>query len=55
MIFEWEKDKDRISRFMKIPSAKKLEWLGQINNFLAKFSTRETRAIRDLMRKRIKH
>ncbi len=50
MIFKWESEEERLLRFMKIPPKKKLEWLRQMNEFMAKFSSKRTRSIRQKLR-----
>jgi hypothetical protein len=50
MIFKWETEEERISRFMKIPPRKKLEWLFQMHNFIAKFSPKYREAFRRKLR-----
>ncbi len=52
MIFEWESDEARLSRYMKIPAKKKLEWLYQMNEFVNKFSSKKQQKIRQRLRKR---
>jgi len=37
MIFNWETDRERLLRFMKISPQKKLEWLLEMNKFALKF------------------
>ncbi len=46
MIFEWETEEERLSRFMKIPPKKKLEWLRQMHEFMVKGSSKRTKMIR---------
>jgi len=46
MMFQWESEKERLSRFMKIPAKKKLEWLYEMKEFLWKFSTPRQRKLR---------
>lgn len=43
MIFKWESDKQRLSRFMVISPKKKLEWLQQMHNFISKALTKKQR------------
>ena len=50
MIFEWETDKERLLKFMKIPPKEKMIWLLQMNIFLHKASSKRTRAIRQKLR-----
>jgi hypothetical protein len=50
MIFEWDTEEERISRFMNISPKKKLEWLFQTQDFLAKFSPRKRMAFRRKLR-----
>lgn len=50
MIFRWESERERLLKFMKIPAKKKLEWLRQMNEFTAKFSSKRTLAIRQKLR-----
>ncbi len=53
MIFEWETDEERVSRFMKIAPVKKMEWLRKMQEFTLKTSSRRLLAIRwQLRRKR---
>lgn len=51
MIFKWEKEEERLLRFMKIPPKKKLEWLRQMNEFIVKCSSKRTKLIRWKLRK----
>jgi len=51
MIFEWETEEERLLRFLKIPPKKKLEWLRQMNEFVAKCSSRRRKLIRRELRK----
>jgi hypothetical protein len=51
MIYKWETDEERLTRFMKISPKKKMEWLRQMNEFVHKTSTKHTRAIRQKLRK----
>lgn len=51
MIFEWESDKARLLRHMKIPAKKKLEWLYQMNEFVNKFSSKKQQKIRQRLRR----
>jgi hypothetical protein len=46
MIFKWETEEERLSRFMKIPPKKKLEWLRQMHEFILKSSSKQTKQIR---------
>ena len=50
MIFEWESEEERLLRFMKIPPKKKLEWLREINEFIAKCSSKRSKLIRRKLR-----
>jgi len=50
MNFEWEPEKERLLRFMKIPPKKKMEWLRQMNEFVAKYSSKEANLIRQKLR-----
>jgi len=52
MIFRWENEKERLSRFMKIPPKKKLEWLRQMNEFINKFSSKRSKSIRQKLREK---
>ncbi len=51
MIFKWENEKERLLRFMKISPKKKLEWLRQMNEFLAKYTPKSHRTIRQKLKK----
>ena len=46
MIYKWETETERISRFMRISPIKKMEWLREMNEFFGKVSNKKTRAIR---------
>lgn len=50
MIFSWEREEERLLRFMRIPAKKKLEWLYQMNKFLCRASTKKQRDIRRKLR-----
>ncbi|MBU2541329.1 MAG: hypothetical protein KJ593_05455 [Candidatus Omnitrophica bacterium] len=50
MIFKWESEKMRLLRFMKISPKKKLEWLRQMNEFFAKYSSRLSKSTRQHLR-----
>ena len=50
MKFKNESEKKRILSLMKIHPAKKLEWLRQMNEFVAKFSSKKTIKIRHKLR-----
>jgi hypothetical protein len=50
MIFEWETEEERLSRFMKIPPKKKLEWLREMHEFMVKCSSKRTKSIRRKLR-----
>lgn len=50
MIFKWESDEERLLRFMKISPKKKLEWLRQMNDFLARCSSKRQIKIRQKLR-----
>ena len=43
MITNWESKKERLSRFMKIPAKKKLEWLQAMHEFSLRFYSQETK------------
>ena len=51
MIFEWETERERLLRFIKIPPKKKLEWLHQMNEFIVKASSKRDKLIRLKLRK----
>ncbi len=50
MIYKWETDEKRLTRFMKISPKKKMEWLREMNETLLKVSTKRTKAIRQKLR-----
>lgn len=52
MIFKWESQRERLLRFMKISPKKKLEWLREINEFTAKYSSKRSNLIRRKLRTR---
>lgn len=45
MIFKWESEKERRLRFISVTPKKKLEWLRQMQSFLAKAMTKKQRHI----------
>jgi len=51
MIFEWETEKERLLKFIKIPPKKKLEWLHQMNELIVKASSKRDKLIRWKLRK----
>ena len=51
MIFRWESENERLLRFMKITPKKKLEWLRQMNEFIAKYSPKRSKAIKERIRR----
>lgn len=51
MIFKWEKEEERLLKFMRIPPKKKLEWLFQMNEFLHRFSSKKQERIRQELRR----
>jgi len=50
MIFSWEREEEKLLRFMRIPAKKKLEWLYQMNRFLCKALTKKQKDIRQRLR-----
>jgi hypothetical protein len=50
-MLKWETEEERLTRLMKIPPKKKLEWLRRMNEFLAKCSLERTKSIRRELRK----
>ena len=50
IITKWETEEERLTRFMKIPAKKKLEWLYQINEFVNKFSSSSQKKLRQKLR-----
>jgi len=53
MTFEWETDRERLLRLMKIPPKKKLEWLRQMQELNAKHRPRFRRYLRSRLRKQL--
>ncbi|MFH1775952.1 MAG: hypothetical protein ABH952_00085 [Candidatus Omnitrophota bacterium] len=51
MIFKWETKKERLLKFIKISPKKKLEWLRQMNEFIAESSSKRNKLIRWKLRK----
>lgn len=51
MIFKWETEKERLLRLMRIPPQKKLEWLRQMNEFILKCSSKQTKLMRWKLRR----
>lgn len=51
MIFKWETKRERLLKFIKISPRKKLEWLHQMNEFIAKSSSKDDKIIRWKLRK----
>jgi len=50
MIFKWETEEERLSRFMKIPPKKKLEWLSKMHKIVLKSSSKRDKTIRRKLR-----
>ena len=50
MISGWETDEERLLRFVKIPPKEKMEWLYRMNEFINKYSSKQTAAIRRKIR-----
>ena len=51
MIFRWESEKEKLLRFIKMSPKKKLEWLREMNQFLYKYTPKQSKAIRQKLRK----
>lgn len=51
MITKWETEIERLKRHMEIPAKKKLEWLREMNEFLAKYTPKKAKAYRKKLRK----
>ena len=45
MKFGWESEEDKITRYMKVPPKKKLEWLQAMHNMLLAIASPERRKI----------
>ncbi len=45
MIYKWESEKQRLSKFMGIRPKKKLEWLRDMHDFLRKALTKRQRRV----------
>ena len=45
MIYDWETEEERLKRLMAIPPRKKLEWLRQMNELVAKSLPEEKKKI----------
>jgi hypothetical protein len=50
MIYKWESEEERLLRFMRISPKTKMEWLREMNDFIAKSSTERSRLIRRRLR-----
>jgi len=50
MKFRWETQEERLLRDMRLPAKKKLEWLREINEFTAKYSSKHAKQIRSKSR-----
>ena len=50
MRFQWENDKERRRRFMKISPLKKLIWLQEMNELAEKMSLKKRRFLRNHLR-----
>ena len=46
MKFGWETQEERLSRWIKIPAKKKLEWLRQMNELILKVSSKKQKKMR---------
>ncbi len=53
MIFSWETEEERIRRHMNISPKKKLEWLQDMKEFMAKCSTPVKAATSKKLKKKI--
>lgn len=42
---EWDIDKERLLIYMRMPAKKKLEWLGQMHDFMRRCYSSETKKI----------
>ena len=49
---QWEKQEDRLLRYMKIPAQKKMQWLRKMQEFTLKASSKELLAIRWKLRRK---
>lgn len=50
MIFKWETEEEKTRRFVRMSPQKKLEWLRQMNEFIAKFAPKERRKIKEQLK-----
>ena len=50
MIFKWESEEEKLTRFMNITPKKKMEWLAGMHGFLCKAFTKKQRKIYQRLR-----
>lgn len=46
MIYKWESAEGRVQKFIKVPIAKKMLWLHEMNEWFRKYSSKKTLEIR---------
>ena len=50
MIFRWESEEERLSRSIKIPPKKKMEWLRKMHELISKYASKRERLLRQKLR-----
>lgn len=50
MIFKWETEKEKLLKYMRMPAKKKMELLNELHKFTFKFSSKNTRKLRQKLR-----
>ncbi|MCK5580204.1 MAG: hypothetical protein KAJ18_02915 [Candidatus Omnitrophica bacterium] len=49
-MFEWESEKDRLLKALKMSPRRKMEWLREMNEFSAKYMPSKSRKVRQKLR-----
>lgn len=50
-MFKWETEEGRLLKFMRIPPKKKMEWLREMNEFIAKVTKKTTHGSKTFRKK----
>ncbi len=50
-MFKWEREEERLLKFMRIPPKKKMEWLREMNEFIAKARKKSIHSSKTLLKR----
>lgn len=50
-MFKWEREEERLLKFMRIPPKKKMEWLLEMNEFMAKVTKKSIHSSKTFRKK----